>query len=200
MKKRRYVFDMGVVCVVTISATLSATHNAKAISNAVALSAYAHDCDSSKRTPDIRVSACTALIQSNFIRGRQLAAFYILRGDAYSLKPDYALALDDYNKAIALMPDFPDTLDRRAIVYEKLNKPEEASAGFEAAGMAWIGHSDFGHASLAFENAVKDNPKSAVGLYGRGLCKIRSGDQAGGEQDKAAALALDASVAARFKE
>ena len=87
-------------------------------------------------------------------------------------------ALADCSKAGELAPDDIDVRDTRGFVYLKTGKPELAVAEYDA--------------------ALKIDPKRALALYGRGLARIRSGDIAAGNADRAAAAALMPDVGSQF--
>lgn len=87
-------------------------------------------------------------------------------------------ALTDCSKALSLRPDDADTLDSRGLVLLRLGRLERAIADYDA--------------------ALKVRPKLASSLYGRGLAKIGRGDRAGGQDDVAAARAIDPDVVAAF--
>ncbi len=87
-------------------------------------------------------------------------------------------ALTDCSKALSLRPDDADALDSRGLVLLRLGRLERAIADYDA--------------------ALKIRPKLASSLYGRGLAKIGRGDRAGGQEDVAAARAIDPDVVAAF--
>jgi hypothetical protein len=86
----------------------------------------------------------------------------------------------DCDKAVELAPDAVQPRLDRAFMQMKVGKGSEASAGFDAV--------------LAKEPA---NPKA---LFGRGLMKIQSGDMAGSEADRKAALAAEPNVVLALEE
>lgn len=68
--------------------------------------------------------------------------------------------------------------DRRALVYLRLGRFKDAIRDYDA--------------------ALDRNPVIATSLYGRGLAKLRLGEQAQGEADLAAAQKLDSGIARLF--
>ena len=58
--------------------------------------------------------------------GRMNAWDYLLRGDRRYDRGDYTLAIEDYNKAIELKPDFAIALNNRGSAYKHLGKPKKA--------------------------------------------------------------------------
>ena len=57
------------------------------------------------RTDD-GIKACTTLIETQALHGTKLATAYYNRGVIYSAKGQYAVAIKDFDMAIALEPDY----------------------------------------------------------------------------------------------
>ncbi len=91
---------------------------------------------------------------------------------------DLPLALLDCDDAVRLAPNNAVFMDNRGFVYLKLDRLNDAIADYDA--------------------ALKINPKLPGALYGRGLAKQKTGDQAGGDADIAAAKAIKATIADEF--
>jgi tetratricopeptide (TPR) repeat protein len=90
---------------------------------------------------------------------------------------DAVAALDDCDEALRLLPHNPEVRETRGFVYLKL-----------------------GDAKLAFkeyDDALRGNANRPLALYGRGLARVRNGDQKG-EDDKHAARALTPDIARAF--
>lgn len=79
-------------------------------------------------------------------------------------------ALADCNEALKLRPDFVPALDSRAFVYLRQQRFRDAVADYDA--------------------ALKASPKDPYSLYGRGIAKLRLGDNAGAQADIAASKEL----------
>jgi tetratricopeptide (TPR) repeat protein len=77
-----------------------------------------------------------------------------------------------------MKPDDADILDSRGFVFLRLGRLERAIADYDA--------------------VLKQRPKLASALYGRGLARIGRGDRAGGQEDVTAARAVDPDVVAAF--
>jgi tetratricopeptide (TPR) repeat protein len=86
-------------------------------------------CDS--KEPDISIAGCTALIGSGQETnpGNQSVAYYN-RGSAYYFKGLLDQSLADFNKAIALKSDDPNTFLGRGAVYLKKELYDQAIADF----------------------------------------------------------------------
>jgi len=69
-----------------------------------------------------RIDGCTALIERRGQTTADLSLAYAMRALAYSLKGRYATAIDDYDAAITLRPDFAVALNNRAWAYFRWGK------------------------------------------------------------------------------
>lgn len=88
-------------------------------------------------------------------------------------------ALKDCTKAIALSDDSTAALDSRALVYWRMNKPEDALADLMA--------------------ALEQQPELAGSLYLRGVIRSHAGDAAGSRADLAAARTLQPRIDEDYK-
>ena len=73
-----------------------------------------------------RVEGCSALIESGGVGQYKLPEVYAMRALALSLKGDYAGAIQDYDMAIGLRPDYAVALNNRAWAHFKSGKPDQA--------------------------------------------------------------------------
>ena len=88
------------------------------------------------------------------------------------------MPLADSDEALKLQPINLDVRETRGFIYLKLGDP-----------------------SLAlheYDQALDADPQRVIALYGRGLAKIRLGNVADGERDRAAAIAINPAVAGEF--
>jgi tetratricopeptide (TPR) repeat protein len=76
-------------------------------------------CFNAKRaySPGLRISGCTAVIQSARVAGREPAVAYISRGDAYNTQGNYDQAIADYSEAIRLDPKSENAYFHRGSAY-----------------------------------------------------------------------------------
>ena len=92
------------------------------------------------------------------------------------------LALDDAlaacEEAVTKAPTAAHIVDSKAFVLLRMGRNAEAIA--------------------AYDSALKTNPKLGASLYGRGIAKLHSGDQPGGEADIKAATTIARDVADEF--
>jgi tetratricopeptide (TPR) repeat protein len=69
-----------------------------------------------------RISGCTALIERRDPSISDLSSVYAMRALAYSLKGQYDIAINDYDVAINMRPDFAVALNNRAWAYFRWGK------------------------------------------------------------------------------
>ncbi|HEX6001643.1 MAG TPA: tetratricopeptide repeat protein [Hyphomicrobiaceae bacterium] len=79
-----------------------------------------------------RIEGCTALIDGGGVSQSQLADVYAMRALAYSLRGEYATAIQDYDAAINMRPDFAVALNNRAWAYYRWGKADAAIPDVEA--------------------------------------------------------------------
>jgi tetratricopeptide (TPR) repeat protein len=92
---------------------------------------------------------------------------------------DLPKAVEDCDKALKALPDRVDFRDTRGFVFLKLGKPELAFMEYDA--------------------AVKQDATRPLSLYGRSIARLNTGDSAGAQVDRAAALTLDPTVEIQFE-
>ena len=94
----------------------------------------------SDSNPDIKIGACTRLIQSGRFDNKNLAKAFFNRGAAYDDKGQYDRAIRDYTEAIRLRPGYADTYANRGLAYVKLGRRAKAIADFRKAIALRPGH------------------------------------------------------------
>jgi len=155
-------------------------------------------------TPDLRISSCTAVIQSGQLPSKQLAGTFQTRGTVYFYKRDYDRALQDYGQAIKLDPLNSEIFDNRCWTYATINKPEEAlkdcteslrlrpnfAATLDTLGFVYLKLGRFDQAIATYNAALKIDPESAYSLYGRGIAELKTGNTVAGQADIAASKAI----------
>ena len=92
---------------------------------------------------------------------------------------DLDKALDDCNAALKLSPGVPAYLDSRGLVHLRMNDLALSIADYQA--------------------ALRDRPKEAWSLYGKGLAEAKKGLKAESEADLKAAVAADPEIADKAK-
>ena len=121
----------GTVCVVTsilMLAFLLITRAAAQTTNDVDL------CNGKDRTSaEPQIAGCTALIKSNTKNSQVSAIAYNNRGDAYTSKGEYELAIQDYDESIKLNPNYAKPFNNRGVAYQKKGDYDLALKDFDAA-------------------------------------------------------------------
>jgi tetratricopeptide (TPR) repeat protein len=141
--------------------------------------AAADDADlCSKESGDAAIAACTRAITSGNYRGNNLANLFLNRGVEYGYKGDNDRAIQDYDQAIRLDTNYVRALLNRGNSFFLAGNYDQAIADYEA--------------------VVRFNPKSAYGLYGRGMVKLKKGDDAGGNADIIVAKVIQANITEVF--
>jgi tetratricopeptide (TPR) repeat protein len=126
-------------------------------------------------TPDIRISACSAVIQSGQVTGQNLATAYLWRGIAYNEKNDFDSGIKDFNAALGLNPNF--------------------AGPYYDLGWAYDAKGDYDTAIKDCSKAIQLSP-SADAYTSRAGAEFAKGDYAAAIQDETAAITLGPSDAA----
>jgi tetratricopeptide (TPR) repeat protein len=158
------------------------------------------------------LEGCTKVIEAG-PDGPELAAAYNNRAFAHRFSKDYDRAIQDYNDAIRLKPNWAVPYNNRGVTYRRKGEYDKAikdythaigldgnyPAAYHNRAVAFLesGHSDIAIAD--FEKVLSFNSKNALALYGRGVAKMKAGDIAGGSADMAAAQRLNPNVRAEFE-
>ncbi len=147
--------------------------------------------------PDTRIAGCSAVIQASQGKNGNLYLIYNNRGTAYSRKGDHVRAIQDFNEAIHLNPNYADFYHNRGVDYsaqrdydhaiQDLNdairlRPNYVDAYYDRGnayggrGIAYDSKNDYDHAIQDYNQAVRDyteairlRPSYASAYYGRGL-------------------------------
>jgi len=81
--------------------------------------------------PDLKINACTELIQSGQETTTNLAIAFNSRGNAYTDKGQYDRAIQEYDQAIKLNSKYATPYYNRGIAHYALGQFEDAAADFE---------------------------------------------------------------------
>jgi tetratricopeptide (TPR) repeat protein len=123
---------------------------------------------------DLAISGCTVVIQSGRATGPNLAIFFSNRGTWYGHKGQNDRALQDYNQAIRLKPDYADAYFNRGYTYFLKGQIDRAIQDYD--------------------QAIRINPRYALALKFRGQAKLKKGDRAGGNADIAKARQINPKI------
>lgn len=85
------------------------------------------------RDPDHLIRGCSAVIRAGKDTRDNLARAYFDRGRAWTDRGQYDRAIQDFDQAIKLDPDYPDAFNSRALAHAGAGKSEQAIADFDQA-------------------------------------------------------------------
>ena len=159
-----------VAAVAVLAATLAAAFSASAQTDQQI--AWCNGEDNAAHEQSI--SGCTAMIQSGAYGGEELAIIFDNRGIAYFKDGQLESAIQDYDQAIRLRPNFLSALISRGFAYLKMK--------------------NYGSAIAAFDAALEAYPENAPALYGRALAQRADGDAIEANAEIAAARRLDPAI------
>lgn len=108
-----------------------------------------HQCASNTSAPDVKIAACSAVIQAGGGTNKNLNAALYNRGSAYSATGQYDKAIADFTQALKLNPD-------DGILYI-------------GRGNAYLQNGDFDHAGPDFDAAIRLHAQPAVAYSGKGM-------------------------------
>jgi tetratricopeptide (TPR) repeat protein len=134
---------------------------------------------------DLKISGCTAAIQSGKFTGEKLALIFYKRGGAYYLKDDYDRAIADFNEVIRLDPTFTSgaAFFTRATIYafkedydraisdysEAIRLGPKYAPSFYNRGNVYFHKEDYDRALSDYSEAIRLDPKHAPSFYNRGV-------------------------------
>lgn len=162
---------------------------------------------------EMRISNCSEIIDGGKASGADLAKVYYYRGNARLAHADFADAIEDYTRALELVPDDASALHERCFARAILGSDlDEAlsdcneSLRIRPNDAESLGGRGFVHFRLGlFESSIADydaaialRPQEPVFFFVRGKAKLNTGDTEQGNADIAAARALDPKVDAIF--
>src|SRR6266480_3887919 len=187
------------VFAVTVVGTVAVMSNAVIVGQT--LKEWSQCSASESMAVDVVISACSAIILSGQDGSRRLAMAFNNRGVGYKLKGDYDRALEDYEQAILLNPNFANAYNNRGVIYgikgdydraireygEAISLDKKFSAAFHNRAIAHLEKGNLDRALGDFATVLRFNAKNALALYGRGVVRLKKGDTQTGAADIAAA-------------
>ena len=156
--------------------------------------------------PDVTIVGCTAVIQSvqetNYIR----AIAFSYRGAAYYQKGDHNRAIQDFDQALRLNPNYAEAFSNRGNVYNDKGNYDQAIQDFDQAlglspnlayayngrGNAYNDKGNYDRAIQDFDQALRLSPNYAYAFNGRGTAYSGKGNYDRAIQDFDQALRLSA--------
>src|ERR1700737_2726317 len=166
-------------------------------------------CVGQDGTPDLPMEGCTAMIKTGREGLGRLASAYNNRGVAYRVKANCAEAIDDFNEAIRLVPDFANAFNNRGVAYRNMGDLDRAVADYDQAirikpdyiaafynrGLALADKREYGKAISDFTAVLRVDPKNPTVLYRRGTTYLNKGDIEAGNADLAEARTIKPDIA-----
>ena len=134
------------------------------------------------------------------------------RGQMFTVRGNYALAIKDFNEVIRLRPRDAEAFNNRcwarAIIGDLESALRDCNAAlqlrpryadaFDSRGMINLKSGQLSKAIADYDAALQINPKLASSLYGRGIAKIKTDNFTGGNLDIVEAKSIQANIAEEF--
>lgn len=124
---------------------------------------------------DLRIHGCTAIIQSGQETPLSLAVAFANRGHAYRMKGEHGRAIQDFDQAVRLVPNY--------------------AAGYNGRGIAWHVARNYERAIADFSTAIRLSPAYAAAFANRGNVYRDSGAPELAMRDFNQAIDLDPNLA-----
>jgi tetratricopeptide (TPR) repeat protein len=133
-------------------------------------------------SPEVRLYACNAVLQSGSEEKFDFAAVRNNRGNAYLAAKNYDAAIADYDEAIRRKPDYPEAYNNRGLAYDDKGDHDAAIRDYDTAirlkpdysdsfnnrGVAYDGKGLTHRAMEDFDQAIALNPNDAKAFNNRG--------------------------------
>ena len=139
-------------------------------------------CNGADRTsPDPQIRGCTVLINSGDLTTKALAIAYNNRGNAYTAKGDYDLAILDFDQSIKQNPTYARPFNSRGVANLKKGEYDRAlenlneairldpnyAAAFANRAKTYQKKNDFDHAARDYDEALRLKPDLSAIWNGR---------------------------------
>ena len=151
-------------------------------------------CVSGDTHPDIKIGACTRLIQSGRFGDKNLSIIFSNRGVSYKKKGQYDRAIQDYDQAIRLNSSNAGAFYNRGVYYDEKGRPDRAIQDYDQAiglnpreanffynrGNSHQKKGQYDRAIQDYDQAIRLKPKNAFAFGNRGAAyeKLGRRDQA----------------------
>ncbi|MGH6977268.1 MAG: tetratricopeptide repeat protein, partial [Stellaceae bacterium] len=109
-------------------------------------------CASDTAAPDLKIGACTAIIQARGESDKNRNAAFYNRGTAFSAKGQYDRAIADFSQALKLDPD--------------------DGISYIGRGNAYLQSRDFDHAGPDFDAAIRLHAQPGIAYSGKGVIDL----------------------------
>ncbi|MBR1092654.1 tetratricopeptide repeat protein [Bradyrhizobium manausense] len=166
------------------------------------------------RNPDVPIAGCSAVINTGEGILRRLANAYNNRGVARRLKANYAQAIDDFNEAIRLEPNYANAFNNRGVAYRNIGDLDHALSDYDRAilikpdyfaafynrGLALTDRQEYAKAVSDFKVVLAADPRNPLVLYRLGAALVKAGDGDAGNADLAEAKAIKPNIEEEIRE
>jgi tetratricopeptide (TPR) repeat protein len=135
--------------------------------------------------PDLSISGCTAMIQSGHETQQKLAIDFFNRGYAYAAKDQKERAIEDFDQAIRLNPNYALAFVARGLAYfddraiedfdQAIRLNPNYALAFVARGVAYSDKRQYDRAIEDFDQAIRLNPNYAMAFNDRGRAYFSKG-------------------------
>jgi lipoprotein NlpI len=160
--------------------------------------------------PDLAISGCTAMIQSGHKTQQDLVKDFSNRGTAYGRKGQYDRAIEDFDQAIRLNPNYAEAFNYRGANYARKFQLDRAIEDFDKAirlnpnfaeafsnrGNAYRRKGQLDRAIEDLDHAIRLNPNYAQAFYNRGTAYDRKAQPDRAIEDFDQAIRLNPNYAA----
>jgi choline-sulfatase len=133
---------------------------------------------------------------------------WLMIGNEYSRRRELPRALEAFQRALALKPDYDIAVFNMANVYRSMGKDDEALVGYrrlleldprnaqahQAVAQVLVDHGRLDEAQQSLNRALDIQPAMAAARNTLGALRLKQGDVAGGEREIRAALAQNAQL------
>jgi lipoprotein NlpI len=169
-------------------------------------------CTNLHNDPDLRIGACTAIIQSGREATDDLAAAFNNRCAGHNDNRDYGLAIDDCDQAIKLQPRNAVAFNNRGLAYygngqydraiqdydQAVSINSDYAAAFNNRGNAYRDKGQYDRAIQDYDQATSLDPQYAHAFNNRGLAYYAKGQYDRAIQNYDQAISLDPKYAHAF--
>jgi|ERR1700730_868053 len=124
-----------------------------------------------KAEGEVAIAACTGAIKSGKLQGHDLEIAYVSRGLAKVKKSELGAAIEDFNEAIRLDPNYIAALINRGVAYGLMGQIDRAIEDYT--------------------RAIKLDPNSIQAYFDRGFAYSNAGDYRSAVEDYSQVILLD---------
>ena len=166
-------------------------------------------CADQMEAPDLRIGACTRLIESGTLSGKDLAVPLFYRAVAHATNRDNNLAIADYTRTLEAFPEAPTAANARGDLHFRAGRYQQAAEDFALSarldpewavpldnlGLAQMQLGQLDQAIDSYTRALKISPTWPNPMMHRGEAQLRRKAYGEAIQDLSQAIERDPSSA-----